>query len=126
MSGVDLADGTSVRKGAGSAIGAWLGHEPQEVRDTVDAIAREGGTPLVVGRKDAAGTGTTLYAAPYDDFDPHFGPGSRAAHLAFGAVEVPGEMATLRQDVDDVGDLGRAMVLGVGRHTADAMRHGVI
>ncbi|PKH38310.1 K+-transporting ATPase ATPase B chain [Nocardioides alpinus] len=63
MSGVDLADGTQVRKGAGSAIGGWLGHEPQEVRDTVDAIAREGGTPLVIGRKDAGdpgGTGTVL------------------------------------------------------------------
>ncbi len=61
MSGVDLAGGTQVRKGAGSAIGGWLGEEPpQEVRDIVDAIAREGGTPLVIGRKDASGTGTVL------------------------------------------------------------------
>ncbi|MCW2737150.1 potassium-transporting ATPase subunit KdpB [Nocardioides sp.] len=61
MSGVDLADGTEVRKGAGSAIGCWLGGEPsQEVRDVVDAIAREGGTPLVIGRKDASGAGTVL------------------------------------------------------------------
>jgi K+-transporting ATPase ATPase B chain len=61
MSGVDLADGTRVRKGAGSAIGAWLGVEqPPEVRDTVDAIARDGGTPLVIGRKDAAGCGSVL------------------------------------------------------------------
>ena len=30
---------------------------------------------------DAAGTGTTMYAAPLDAFDPRFGPGSRAAHL---------------------------------------------
>ena len=35
-----------------------------------------------------------------------------------------GDLASLRQDVDDVGDLGRAMVLGVGPHTADAMGHG--
>ena len=66
---------------------------------------------------DAAGTGTTLYAAPYDDFDPHFGPGSRAAHLASGAVEVPGELASLRQDVDDLDDLPRATALGLGART---------
>jgi 2-phospho-L-lactate guanylyltransferase len=41
-------------------------------------------------------------------------------------VEVRGDLASLRQDVDDVGDLGRAMVLGVGPHTADAMGHGAI
>ncbi len=61
MSGVDLPDGTQVRKGAGSAIGAWLGIEqPAEVHDVVEGISREGGTPLVIGRKDAAGTGTVL------------------------------------------------------------------
>ncbi len=61
MSGVDLVDGTQVRKGAGSAIAGWLGHEPpHEVRETVDAIAREGGTPLVIARKDVAGAGTVL------------------------------------------------------------------
>ena len=61
MSGVDLADGTQVRKGAGSAIAGWLGQEqPQGVRDTVEEISREGGTPLVLGRKDAAGVGTVL------------------------------------------------------------------
>nr|WP_310250703.1 potassium-transporting ATPase subunit KdpB [Nocardioides sp. BE266] len=61
MSGVDLADGTQVRKGAGSAIGAWLGLEqPREVQDTVDEISRAGGTPLVIGRKDTAGVGAVL------------------------------------------------------------------
>jgi len=61
MSGVDLADGTQVRKGAGSAIGAWLGIEqPAEVHDIVDEISRSGGTPLVIGRRDAAGTGRVL------------------------------------------------------------------
>ncbi|MBD3924107.1 potassium-transporting ATPase subunit KdpB [Nocardioides cavernae] len=61
MSGVDLADGTRIRKGAGSAIGVWLGVEqPREVRETVDAIARDGGTPLVIGRKDAGGCGSVL------------------------------------------------------------------
>ncbi len=63
-------------------------------------------------------------AAGLDDFAPRFGAGSRAAHREAGAVEVDGDLASLRQDVDDVGDLGRAMVLGVGAHTAAAMGHG--
>lgn len=82
----------------------------------------EGGAAFVA---DAQGTGTTAYAAwSATAFDPRFGLRSRDAHVAAGAVEVTGTLATLRQDVDDVGDLGRAMVLGVGRHTADAMGHG--
>ncbi len=44
------------------------------------------GTPAFV--PDAAGVGTTLYAAAYDEFDPRFGPGSRAAHLDAGAREL--------------------------------------
>ncbi|WP_396653979.1 potassium-transporting ATPase subunit KdpB [Microbacterium sp. ARD31] len=61
MSGVDLSDGTEIRKGAGSAIAAWLGaDQPAEVGDVVDEISRAGGTPLVIGRKDAAGTGRVL------------------------------------------------------------------
>jgi 2-phospho-L-lactate guanylyltransferase len=74
---------------------------------------------------DAQGTGTTAYAASsVAAFAPRFGPGSRDAHVAAGAREVDGGLGTLRQDVDDAGDLGRAMVLGVGRHTAAAMGHG--
>ena len=61
MSGVDLADGTEIRKGAGSAIAAWLGvDQPAGVRDTVEEISRAGGTPLVVGRRDPSGTGRVL------------------------------------------------------------------
>jgi 2-phospho-L-lactate guanylyltransferase len=67
---------------------------------------------------DAAGTGTTMYAAPIDEFDPRFGPGSRAAHRAAGAIEVDGALPTLRQDVDDRSDLTRARALGVGVHTS--------
>ena len=61
MSGVDLSDGTEIRKGAGSAIAAWLGvDQPVEVREIVDEISRGGGTPLVVGRTDPSGTGRVL------------------------------------------------------------------
>jgi 2-phospho-L-lactate guanylyltransferase len=66
---------------------------------------------------DAAGTGTTLYQAVYDDFDPHFGVDSRTAHLSTGAVEIPGDLPTLRRDVDDLDDLRAAIELGVGPET---------
>ncbi|WGX96586.1 potassium-transporting ATPase subunit KdpB [Nocardioides sp. L-11A] len=57
MSGVDLADGTQVRKGAGSAVAAWLGTNPSaDMTYVVDEIARSGGTPLVIGCIDAGAT----------------------------------------------------------------------
>ncbi|MDN4160577.1 2-phospho-L-lactate guanylyltransferase [Nocardioides abyssi] len=67
---------------------------------------------------DADGVGTTLYTAPHAEFDPRFGGGSRAAHLAAGALEVAGELPTLRRDVDDLDDLRAAAVLGLGPRTA--------
>jgi 2-phospho-L-lactate guanylyltransferase len=70
---------------------------------------------------DADGTGTTTYAAPYDDFAPRFGPGSARAHAAAGARAVVGELATLRHDVDDQESLLRAVELGPGAHTRDAV-----
>ena len=51
MSGLDM-DGRSVRKGAADAVRRWVeeqgGIVPPELGDTVDAIAAQGGTPLVV------------------------------------------------------------------------------
>lgn len=59
MSGLDLADGTVVRKGAGSAVSAWVlehGRIPStvedELRKRVDAISTDGGTPLVVAMRN--------------------------------------------------------------------------
>ncbi|MFE3258941.1 potassium-transporting ATPase subunit KdpB [Nocardia sp. NPDC059091] len=52
MSGVDLADGHQLRKGAASAVTEWVrangGEIPNEVGVTVDGISASGGTPLVV------------------------------------------------------------------------------
>ncbi|GAA1476097.1 hypothetical protein GCM10009623_05430 [Nocardioides aestuarii] len=70
---------------------------------------------------DADGHGTTTYAAPYDAFAPQFGVESRAVHLAAGALEVTGDLATLRRDVDDEHALAAALRLGVGAFTADAV-----
>lgn len=67
---------------------------------------------------DADGTGTTLYTAPYDEFDPAFGVGSAEAHQQGGALPVRGELATLRRDVDDLDDLRAAAALGLGPATA--------
>lgn len=67
---------------------------------------------------DAAGVGTTLYTAPYDGFDPRFGERSREAHLEAGAVELSGDLASLRRDVDDLADLRGAWALGLGPRTA--------
>ncbi len=72
---------------------------------------------------DAAGTGTTLYAArPGAAFRPAFGPGSRDQHLAAGAAELglPG-IAGLRQDVDTPADLELVAGIGLGPRTAAAL-----
>jgi 2-phospho-L-lactate guanylyltransferase len=84
--------------------------------DLVAALGRiPAGTLAFVA--DVDGTGTTLYTASYAAFDPRFGIGSRAAHLAAGAIEIDGELPTLRRDVDDVDGLRAAIALGVGPET---------
>jgi len=70
---------------------------------------------------DADGMGTTLYAAPYDAFEPRFGAGSRGAHSTAGATEVVGELPSLRRDVDDEATLAEALRLGLGPFTHDAV-----
>lgn len=87
---------------------------PAELDEALAGAAS--GVPSFV--TDASGTGTTLYTAPHDAFDPRFGECSREAHLDADAVELSGELASLRRDVDDVDDLLAATALGLGRHTA--------
>ncbi|HEV2647249.1 MAG TPA: potassium-transporting ATPase subunit KdpB [Acidobacteriaceae bacterium] len=57
MSGIDM-DGRSIRKGAADAIANYLKENgsilPDEVRVTVDTVARAGGTPLVVAENGRA------------------------------------------------------------------------
>ena len=54
MSGVDLENGQSLRKGAASSVADWVrtqgGRVSTELGDIVDGISAAGGTPLVVGQ----------------------------------------------------------------------------
>jgi potassium-transporting ATPase ATP-binding subunit len=56
MSGIDLAGGRQVRKGASSAVRQWIrdngGEPPAGLGAMVDSISGVGGTPLVVAEKD--------------------------------------------------------------------------
>ncbi len=60
MSGVDLVDGTRIRKGAGSAVSAWVqaegGQAEHGIDEAVETISRSGGTPLVVAVQDPGTT----------------------------------------------------------------------
>ena len=59
VSGVDLPDGTELRKGAGSMVLQWVGGVPErtqaEIDREVERISSSGGTPLVIASRDARG-----------------------------------------------------------------------
>jgi K+-transporting ATPase ATPase B chain len=59
MSGIDLADGRQVRKGASSAVMRWIrengGVPDDELGPMVDGISSAGGTPLVVAERTVDG-----------------------------------------------------------------------
>jgi 2-phospho-L-lactate guanylyltransferase len=94
--------------GAAHAAARW----PDELGRTLRAAAAWPSAFVA----DAAGDGTTLYAAaPGVPFRPAFGLASRSRHAAGGAVEldldgIPG----LRRDVDTPDDLRAAVTLGLG------------
>jgi len=63
MSGLDLADGSQIRKGAAAAVLDWAaagGASDAAVVASIDAtvaeVSDQGGTPLVVGRRSASGS----------------------------------------------------------------------
>jgi K+-transporting ATPase ATPase B chain len=63
MSGVDLAGGRCIRKGSADAVEAFVtsrgGSYPADIRDIVNKIARQGGTPLVVAESNFAEQSTS-------------------------------------------------------------------
>lgn len=117
----------SLRLGALEAVRRWPGAvpvavcadlpalRPEDLEEALAAWSAGSRAPGFVG--DTEGTGTTLYVARAQDFAPSFGAGSRVAHLSGGAVEIRGDLPTLRRDVDDVADLAGAVRLGLGPRT---------
>jgi len=86
--------------------------------DLGEALARVAGRAFVA---DTDGVGTTLLAATGGvALQPAYGPASRRAHLASGAVELTAP-PSLRRDVDTPADLQEALRLGVGPRTAAAV-----
>jgi 2-phospho-L-lactate/phosphoenolpyruvate guanylyltransferase len=118
----------SLRLAAAEARRRWPAAVPAAVcadlpallaSDLDAALAAAAGRAGFVADDD--GSGTTLYTAPYDRFDPHFGPGSRSAHLTAGVPEITGPLVSLRRDVDDRRALARAQAIGLGAHTRLAL-----
>ncbi len=68
MSGVD-ADGYQVRKGAGDAVVAWVrqqgGAMSPDLEQTIQRVAMEGGTPLVVAEKVNGGGSARILGVVY-------------------------------------------------------------
>ena len=93
----------------GEAVDSFLG--------SVDHLDGPGAASWFVA--DAAGTGTTSFLATgLEAFDPHFGPGSAAAHVSAGSRDATGHAPLeLRRDVDTPEDLAHAVGLGVGERT---------
>ena len=64
MSGLDLPDGSQIRKGAGSSVLAWVPGLDGRTRDELDVavtrISNAGGTPLVVAVVSPTGVGRIL------------------------------------------------------------------
>jgi 2-phospho-L-lactate guanylyltransferase len=118
-----LAAAEAARRWPGSVPVALTADLPSLAAADLDAVlARVGEGPAFV--RDAAGLGTTLYAALPAQFSPRFGGASAEAHRASGAVEVGEEYATVRRDVDTLADLTAAMLLGLGPRSAEAMGRG--
>jgi 2-phospho-L-lactate guanylyltransferase len=91
--------------------------------EDLEAVLRAAGDHPRIVVSDVSGTGTTLLAAMrIEGFQPAFGEGSLAAHVASGAIDVSDHAGlTLRQDVDTIEALRAAVDLGVGEQTTRAV-----
>lgn len=115
-----LAHGASVARGRwpGTGIAALAADLPALRPAELGRALRAAGVAAFV--PDAAGVGTTMYAAPPGAaFVPKFGGASRARHAAAGGLELDlPDIPGLRRDVDTPEDLRAAVALGVGARTA--------
>jgi len=118
-----LAHGARVVRAALPAVGVVAVSADLASLRSEDLAAMLVGVPrgqrAFVADSDRLGT-TLLAACAGVALLPSFGLHSRARHLASGAIELEAGEA-LRRDVDTPDDLGQALLLGVGRHTAQAL-----
>jgi 2-phospho-L-lactate/phosphoenolpyruvate guanylyltransferase len=114
-----LAYGATVARSRwpGTGIAALAADLPALRPAELARALRATGTAAFVA--DAAGVGTTMYAAPPGvAFVPRFGGASRARHAAAGACELDlPDIPGLRRDVDTPEDLRAAIALGAGART---------
>ncbi|MGO4690306.1 2-phospho-L-lactate guanylyltransferase [Glaciibacter sp. 2TAF33] len=125
--GVDPLNG-AIRQATDAAVAAYpdahvaifTGDLPALTRADIETALGLAGAHELSMVPDEEGTGTTvLLARAGVPAVPRFGTGSRAAHEAAGHVvlNMP-RGASIRRDVDTVGDLAEALHLGVGPHTS--------
>ena len=108
------------RRWPGLRIGALCADLPALRSDELTRALGEVPADRAMFVADTEGVGTTLLAAPaLELFMPHFGTGSRRAHLDADAMELElADVHTLRRDVDTPADLAAAIKLGVGSRTS--------
>lgn len=118
--GAGIASRTTGNVGLAALSADLPALRPHELSRALDGATRHD----VAFVADAAGVGTTLYAATsYAHFAPGFGAGSRDRHAASGAHELTLDgIDSLRRDVDTPQDLREALRLGPGRHVADRVQ----
>jgi 2-phospho-L-lactate guanylyltransferase len=117
----------SLVQAAAEARRRWPDHGVAALCGDLPALRPDDLTAAIAGVEapsyvaDHTGHGTTMYAVPPGTgFEPRFGRDSAQAHATGGATPLAGDLASLRLDVDDPADLARALLLGVGEHTARA------
>jgi 2-phospho-L-lactate guanylyltransferase len=123
--GLNRAFAHGAELAAGSPVAALAGDLPAlRPAELGAALSAADGRRAFV--PDAAGTGTTLLAAPAGTpLDPRFGPGSAAAHARSGAQPLAGPWPSLRRDVDTAADLAAAAAIGLGDRTDTLYRAGM-
>ncbi|MCZ0710830.1 potassium-transporting ATPase subunit KdpB [Microbacterium paraoxydans] len=127
MSGLDLADGTQIRKGAASAVAAWLGQTPgPELATLTDDVASGGGTPLVVAvQGPSTGSGTQPDSGPSTGSGTHSDSGTQAVDARIlGVVHLKDIVKDgLRERFDELRSMGirTVMITGDNPLTAKAI-----
>ncbi len=120
----------AIRAGAALADGpvaALAGDLPCLTAEGLDAVLGEASRHPRSLLSDSEGSGSAMLLSHSPaDLDPHFGLGSRAAHVQAGFIDLVDDpsnalrthLASARRDVDTPDDLRDALEIGVGSHTA--------